>query len=154
MKKNTISNLHISLTEAAKDTPYSQEYLSLRARSGKLRAKKIGRNWYTTKETVQEYVLNNQDINESANHHNELPQLHNPTQPPLIIRGGEEGLLNAWSVDQTTGKVNVNFFGDLNLQGNSILDVKKITGYLGKWSIDEDGTLMAVKVITNELIAE
>ena len=59
-----------------------------------------------------------------------------------------------WSVDQTTGKVNVNFFGDLNLQGNSIFDVKKITGYLGKWSIDEDGTLMAVKVITNELIAE
>ena len=40
------------------------------------------------------------------------------------------------------------------MQGNSILDVKKITGYLGKWSIDEDGTVMAVKVITDEVITQ
>ena len=40
------------------------------------------------------------------------------------------------------------------MQGNSILDMKKITGYLGKWSIDEDGTLIAVKVITDDLIAQ
>ena len=61
---------------------------------------------------------------------------------------------NAWSVDQTSGKVNISFFGDINMQGNSILDVKKITGYLGKWSIDEEGTLMAVRVITNEVITQ
>ena len=40
------------------------------------------------------------------------------------------------------------------MQGHSILDVAKITGYLGKWSIDEDGTLMAVKVITDEIITK
>lgn len=40
------------------------------------------------------------------------------------------------------------------MQGNDILDVGKITGYLGKWSIDTDGTLIAVKIITNEMIAE
>jgi len=68
--------------------------------------------------------------------------------------GTKLGTTNAWSVDQTSGKVNVSFFGDLNLQGNSILDVKKITGYLGKWSIDEDGTLMAVRVITDEIISK
>lgn len=61
---------------------------------------------------------------------------------------------NAWSVDQVSGKVNVNFFGDLNLQGNSIHDVKKILGYLGKWSIDEDGTIIANKIITNEMVTE
>jgi len=32
--------------------------------------------------------------------------------------------------------------------------VKKITGYLGKWSIDEEGTLMAVRVITDEVITK
>ncbi|MFW6282477.1 MAG: hypothetical protein ACOC1P_00285 [Minisyncoccales bacterium] len=45
----------ISLKEAAKHCQYSQEYLSLRARQGKLKAKKIGRNWATTKEWVKEY---------------------------------------------------------------------------------------------------
>ncbi|MEK7583230.1 MAG: helix-turn-helix domain-containing protein, partial [Patescibacteria group bacterium] len=46
----------ISLTEAAQGTPYSQEYLSLLARRGKLTAKKIGRNWFTTRAAVQEYL--------------------------------------------------------------------------------------------------
>src|SRR6056297_2159914 len=45
----------ISLKEAAKHCQYSQEYLSLRARQGKLKAKKIGRNWATTVEWVKEY---------------------------------------------------------------------------------------------------
>ncbi|MDO8633201.1 MAG: hypothetical protein Q7K38_01510, partial [Candidatus Wildermuthbacteria bacterium] len=47
---------YISLQDAAKQTSYSQEYLSLRARQGKLRALKIGRNWVTTKAWVKEYV--------------------------------------------------------------------------------------------------
>ena len=36
---------YISLEEAMKYCEYSQEYLSLRARQGKLKAIKIGRNW-------------------------------------------------------------------------------------------------------------
>lgn len=51
---------YISLTEAAGGTPYSQEYLSLLARKGKLPSKKIGRNWYTTREDVREYVVQQQ----------------------------------------------------------------------------------------------
>ncbi|MCX6789303.1 MAG: FG-GAP-like repeat-containing protein [Candidatus Gribaldobacteria bacterium] len=51
------TNKYISLTEAAeKYTEYSQEYLSLRARQGKLKAVKIGRNWLTKKEWVEEYI--------------------------------------------------------------------------------------------------
>src|SRR3989338_717164 len=46
----------ISLTEATKGTPYSQEYLSLLARRGKLFSKKIGRNWYTTPEAIAHYI--------------------------------------------------------------------------------------------------
>ena len=52
----------ISITEAALESPYSPEYLSLRARQGKLRAVKIGRNWLTTHEAVFEY-LKNQESN-------------------------------------------------------------------------------------------
>ena len=46
----------LSIQEAAHHAPYSQEYLSLLARRGKIFAKKIGRNWYTTHEALQRYV--------------------------------------------------------------------------------------------------
>ena len=46
----------ITLAEVANNSPYSQEYLSLLARRGKLFSKKIGRNWYTTREAVQDYL--------------------------------------------------------------------------------------------------
>src|SRR3989344_896699 len=45
----------ISLKEAAQICNYSQEYLSLRVRQGKIKAKKIGRNWVTTNEWIEKY---------------------------------------------------------------------------------------------------
>jgi Fic family protein len=45
----------ISLREAADGTPYSQEYLSLLARSGRIEAAKRGRVWFTTRTAVEEY---------------------------------------------------------------------------------------------------
>jgi len=45
----------ILLREAAEETPYSQEYLSLLARTGRLEAVKKGRNWYTTRQAIQDY---------------------------------------------------------------------------------------------------
>lgn len=47
---------YISLKEATKYCNYSQDYLSLRARQGKLKAVKIGRNWVTKKEWVEQYL--------------------------------------------------------------------------------------------------
>ncbi len=40
------------------NSPYGQEYISLLARTGKIDAYKEGRNWYTTKEAVAEYIAN------------------------------------------------------------------------------------------------
>ena len=45
----------IPLREAAQGTPYSQEYLSLLARNGRLEAVKRGRIWYTTRQAVIDY---------------------------------------------------------------------------------------------------
>ena len=45
----------IPLGAAAQDTPYSQEYLSLLARSGRLEAVKRGRAWFTTRRAVAAY---------------------------------------------------------------------------------------------------
>lgn len=47
---------YISLQEATKYCDYSQEYLSFLARTGKLSAIKFGRNWMTTRETINEYL--------------------------------------------------------------------------------------------------
>ncbi len=48
---------YLTLTEAAKisGNRYSEEYLSLLARTGKIGAIKFGRNWKITKETLEEY---------------------------------------------------------------------------------------------------
>ncbi|PIR72196.1 MAG: hypothetical protein COU42_02120 [Candidatus Nealsonbacteria bacterium CG10_big_fil_rev_8_21_14_0_10_36_24] len=46
----------ISLQEAVKFCEHSQEYLSLRARQGKLKAVKFGRNWVTKKEWLDTYM--------------------------------------------------------------------------------------------------
>jgi len=47
---------YISLNEAANLTNYSQEYISLLCRQKKIKGTKIGRNWVTTKEWVENYV--------------------------------------------------------------------------------------------------
>jgi Fic family protein len=39
-------------------SPYGQEYVSLLARTGKIDAYKEGRNWFTTKEAIDEYIAN------------------------------------------------------------------------------------------------
>ena len=46
----------LPLTELAKGTPYSAEYLSLLARKGSLDAVKDGRIWKSTKETITSYI--------------------------------------------------------------------------------------------------
>ena len=38
--------------------PYGQEYVSLLARTGKIDAYKEGKNWLTTKEAIEDYVVN------------------------------------------------------------------------------------------------
>ncbi len=46
----------LPLSDLAKGTSYSQEYLSLRARQGVLSAVKIGRTWHSTKRNLEEYI--------------------------------------------------------------------------------------------------
>ncbi|MFA6330328.1 MAG: Fic family protein [Candidatus Micrarchaeia archaeon] len=46
----------IPLSKAARLTPYSQEYLSLLARKGRLPALKRGRSWVTSRKDVEEYL--------------------------------------------------------------------------------------------------
>ena len=42
------------------DATYSQEYISLLARQGKIDAHKEGRNWFTSKKAIQDYMDNRQ----------------------------------------------------------------------------------------------
>ena len=46
----------IPLKELAQNSPYSQEYLSLRARQGVLDAAKLGKKWYSTRIAIEEYL--------------------------------------------------------------------------------------------------
>jgi Fic family protein len=49
-------DIWLPLSALASESPYSQEYLSLLARSGKLRAMKRGRVWYSTRQAIQGYI--------------------------------------------------------------------------------------------------
>lgn len=53
-QKNTLEN--ISLGEASRESGYTPEYLNSLARQGKLKAKKIGRNWHTTLAWLDDFV--------------------------------------------------------------------------------------------------
>lgn len=58
------SQEYISLFDAAKFCPYSEPYLRLRARQGKLKSIKIGKKWMTTKDWIQDYILQSKAWNE------------------------------------------------------------------------------------------
>jgi Fic family protein len=49
-------NALVPLSELAKGSSYSQEYLSLRARQGFLSAVKIGRTWHSTRNELADYM--------------------------------------------------------------------------------------------------
>ncbi|MEA3453261.1 MAG: hypothetical protein U9Q96_02935, partial [Patescibacteria group bacterium] len=104
---------YISLAEAAENFPYSQEYLSLRARQGKLKAIKLGRNWATKKEWLEEYLLKAQNYREELNQKikekelkrgvlevekikegpkEKIPELEKRIEPPIIDPVKESGL--------------------------------------------------------------
>jgi len=77
-------SIYISLQEAAKHYEYSQEYLSLRARQGKLKAVKFGRNWVTKKEWLKEYLEKVEEYNNNnKNHFQKLvsPPKNLPVEP-------------------------------------------------------------------------
>ncbi len=54
-RRSAASGEWIPLGQAAEGTPYSQEYLSLLARLGRLDAIKIGRVWHTTRAALKAY---------------------------------------------------------------------------------------------------
>ncbi|MEA3378156.1 MAG: Fic family protein [Nanoarchaeota archaeon] len=54
--KTTKNNELLPLGEISKETPYSQEYLSLLARKGKLPATKIEGVWHSTREEIKKYI--------------------------------------------------------------------------------------------------
>lgn len=52
---------YLTLSQAAKTSRYSEEYLSLLARTGKLGAVKFGRNWKITRKTLKKYEREHQE---------------------------------------------------------------------------------------------
>ncbi|MCX6764531.1 MAG: helix-turn-helix domain-containing protein [Candidatus Nealsonbacteria bacterium] len=78
---------YISLQEAAKHCEYSQEYLSLRARQGKLKAIKIGRNWIVKKEWLEDYLKRFNNKNKNGNNFlsEKLPQALSKPKEALVF---------------------------------------------------------------------
>ncbi|MCH8741440.1 hypothetical protein IH779_00905 [Patescibacteria group bacterium] len=85
MEKKNIQ--YISLQKATEYCFYSQEYLSLLARKGKLKAVKFGRNWVTTKEWIEEYVKNVENNN----------QVHQKQEKAIYKKEEDRGELSSFT---------------------------------------------------------
>lgn len=81
---------YISLQKATKYCNYSQEYLSLRARQGKLKAVKFGRNWVTKEEWLKEYLEKVEEYNNNKNHFQKFvsPPKNLPIEKTPVLRFG------------------------------------------------------------------
>ena len=56
----------VPIGRIAKDTPYSADFLRQLARSGKLRAYKLNRDWLTTPDAVRDYLKSQTKRHEKA----------------------------------------------------------------------------------------
>jgi hypothetical protein len=65
MSEDKKENIYISLQEATKYCNHSQEYLSLRARQGKLKSIKLRKKWMTTKEWLEDYLEKSKEYHSS-----------------------------------------------------------------------------------------
>ncbi|MBI2054492.1 MAG: hypothetical protein HYT39_00095, partial [Candidatus Sungbacteria bacterium] len=74
--------------------------------------------------------------------------------PQLAAANSSSLATNGWSVDQSTGKVNVNFYGDVNLGGNALLGVGQIVSQNGLWKIDETGRMTMKYIEAEEINAQ
>lgn len=75
MGQDKTSRSLIPLAEAARFSPYSADYLNLLVRRGKLPAKKIGRNWYTSEAALRWY-LRRRNLADAIRHSSELTSNH------------------------------------------------------------------------------
>jgi hypothetical protein len=62
----------LSMSDAAKLCPYAQDYLSLLARRGELKAEKIGNKWYTRIEWLNDYLEEKKPNEVIKNNNNEV----------------------------------------------------------------------------------
>lgn len=74
MPQDHLKDEYITLQEAAKFCRYSQEYLSLRSRQGKLKALKFGRNWVTKKDWVEDYLTETVNLNQGPQENKDFIQ--------------------------------------------------------------------------------
>jgi hypothetical protein len=101
----------LSLHEAARMTGYHQDYLGQMARSGKLEARKLGRNWVTTKYAIDKMLGRIPDAAEV----NQIPE------QPVIVSAPELNVVHAEVVIPETPKpvgekiTNIKFAGKVSI---------------------------------------
>jgi len=90
-------SVFISLKEATQFCNYSQEYLSLRARQGKLKAIKFGKNWVIKKEWLEEYLQKieeySRNLDNKKTFKETFPPENLPTEPERLISPVSVGIV-------------------------------------------------------------
>lgn len=81
----------------------------------------------------------------------EIERLSAGISGSLTSSGRETSTNIPWNIVSENGLLNTYFTGNVNMQGNTVFDIKKITGYLGRWSVDEEGKIIASEIETQKI---
>ena len=148
----------ISLADAAKGTPYSQEYLSLLARRGKLFSKKIGRNWFTTREAIAKYVALQQLILA-----NELKTKRITEKAPFITTAGLKTEESAFTANSRLNQNSVSPLEKKVKESEAVTDFKKgeveevfqaVTAYVPQRRTSRAGIISFISKFIHAVIGE
>ncbi|MEK7630884.1 MAG: hypothetical protein AAB417_02560, partial [Patescibacteria group bacterium] len=120
----------IPVSEASQDTPYSTEYLSLLCRKGKIESKKIGRNWYTTKEAVRKYLAKqiaqrNSSVSMLDTYATTLfqkPEAHFTTAGPAELRAWEDVAEPAQKQEKKSLEIYPQLDSSLDLKSDTLFE--------------------------------
>ncbi|PIP24904.1 MAG: hypothetical protein COX34_01660, partial [Candidatus Nealsonbacteria bacterium CG23_combo_of_CG06-09_8_20_14_all_36_12] len=151
---------YISLQEATKYCDYSQEYLALRARQGKLKSVKLGRNWVTTKEWLLDYI---KEVNEFNKVRKKL-KIEEIRQPSLAlvmavffvllftsVAFGKEGILQTFG-DLDKGVQKIGKVGDFLVKESIQVSIKTFSEISSV--INETSQVLSEKISPASLIDE
>ena len=130
MALSEVEKNYLSLREASSRIPYSQDYLRLLIRLGYLRGVKLGRNWFTREDWIEEYIrkysrkLNGSVREEKGGDHEPPVRIYYRYSPTnlfgeiaeiySILRGAIEQWLRAFlrgavSIFKTIGSLTVDY---------------------------------------------
>lgn len=139
MIKNRFFMDYRSLAEISRKHNLSQDYLRILVLRKKLKAVKVGRNWHTTDEWIQEYLAHAEEWKKFLKE-NGVPGARARGERTVLIKRIPYVPPNAIKISNQKERIVENYFSDTSVRAMSVADVKSISPkhHIEKESFDNE----------------